>query len=79
MLATGKHPNINAETQIPLELSSIKAISKCEVNPTSGFQDIAFTNNCERMDGWTDSATDRKNHHLRLVFGISQNANQIYP
>ena len=26
-------------------LSSIKAISKCEVNPTSGFQDIAFTSN----------------------------------
>ena len=24
-------------------LSGIKAISKCEVNPTSGFQDIAFT------------------------------------
>ena len=22
-----------------------KALSKCEVNPTSGFQDIAFTNN----------------------------------
>ena len=26
-----------------LGLSGIKAISKCEVNPTSGFQDIAFT------------------------------------
>ena len=36
-------------------LSSIKAISKCEVNPTSGFQDIAFTSNCGRTDGQGDS------------------------
>ena len=28
-------------------LSGIKAILKCEVNPTSGFQDIAFTSNCD--------------------------------
>ena len=39
-------------------LSGIKAISKCEVNPTSGFQDIAFTSNCEQMDGQTDGRTD---------------------
>ena len=35
-------------------LSGIKAILKCEVNPTSGFQDIAFTSNCERTDRQTD-------------------------
>ena len=31
-------------------LSDIKAISKYEVNLTSGFQNIAFTSNCERTD-----------------------------
>ena len=36
-------------------LSSIKTISKCEVNPTRSFQDIAFTSNCGRMDGRTDA------------------------
>ena len=31
-------------------LSGIKVVTKCEVNQTSGFQDIVFTSNC----GWTD-------------------------
>ena len=35
-------------------LSSIKAILKCKVNPTSGFQAIAFTSNCGRTDGQGD-------------------------
>ena len=39
--------------------SGIKAISKCEVNPTSGFQDIAFTSNCGRTYGWLDRQTNR--------------------
>ena len=37
-------------------LSGIKAISKCEANQISSFQDIAFTSNCGRTDGWTDRA-----------------------
>ena len=45
-----KMPQINSVRG----LSGIKAISKCEVNLTSGFQDIAFTSNCERTDGQTD-------------------------
>ena len=40
-------------------LSGIKVISKCDLNPTSGFQDIAFTSNCGRTDGQTDGQTDR--------------------
>ena len=38
--------------------SGIKAISKCEDNQTSGFQDIAFTSNCGRTDGRTARRTD---------------------
>ena len=40
-------------------LSGIKAISKREVNSTSGLQDIAFSSNCRRTDGQTDGQTDR--------------------
>ena len=49
-----EYPQINSVRG----LSGIKAISKCEVNLTSGFQDIAFTSNCERTDGQTDGRTD---------------------
>ena len=42
-------------------LSGIQVKSKCEVNQTSGFQDIAFTNNyCGRTDRQTDERTDRR-------------------
>ena len=48
-------------------LSSIKAISKDEVNQISGFRDIGFKSNCgqtdgptdRKTDGWTDRQTDR--------------------
>ena len=40
-LGFGRMPQINSVQG----LSSIQAISKYEVNPTSGFQDIAFTSN----------------------------------
>ena len=39
--------------------SGIKAIIKCEVNQTSGFQDIAFKNNCGRTNGRTDGYSER--------------------
>ena len=45
-------------------LRSIKAISKCELNLTSGFQDIAFTSNSER----TDRRTDRQGHSIIRVY-----------
>ena len=41
-------------------LSDIKAISKYEVNLASGFEDIAFTSNCERTDIQTDGLPDRR-------------------
>ena len=40
-LGFGRMPKINSVRG----LSSIKAISKCEVNLTSAFQDIVFTSN----------------------------------
>ena len=43
----------NAQNNSVQGLSGIKAILKCEVNPTSGFQDIAFTSNYERTAGQT--------------------------
>ena len=42
------------------DLSGIKAISKCEANHTSSFQDIAFTSNCGR----TAQQTDRQGHSI---------------
>ena len=50
-------------------LSSIKAISKYEVNQMSGFQDIMFTSNCGRMDRQMDRQTEGKGHSIiRPVF-----------
>ena len=54
-LGFGRMPQINRIQG----LSGINAISKWEVNQTSGFQDIAFTSNCGRTDGQTDGPTDR--------------------
>ena len=66
-------------------LSSIKAISKCEVNPTSGFQDIAFTSNCGRTDRRTDGQTDgrtlrrtgRFHNTSRLSTGVKNNDKKL--
>ena len=40
-------------------LGGMKAISKCEVNQTGGFQDIALTINFGRTGGQTDGRMDR--------------------
>ena len=50
-------------------LSGFKAISKCEANQTSSFQDIAFTNICGQTDGPTDGRTEGQGHSIiRPVF-----------
>ena len=53
-----KHVVMPIYNNVPSEMGSnsllgSKALSKCEVNPTSGFQDIAFTSNklLKRVEG----------------------------
>ena len=41
---------------------NLQTAVKCEVNPTSGFQDIAFTSNCGRTDG--------QGHSIILLMGV---------
>ena len=58
-MAVNKNKNIKMPQINSIKgLSGIKVISKCDVNPTSGFQDIAFTSNCQWTDRWLDGRTD---------------------
>ena len=55
-------------------LSSIKAISKYEVNQISGFRDIAFKSNGGQTDGlkegWTDGWTEKRTGSFHNTFRL---------